>query len=49
MPPDPPRVVLPFAVALSVPEKNPTFSQNLTGNTCYYVQCSSVLIINKLS
>ena len=33
MPPDPPREVPPSAVALSVPEKNPTFSQNLNGST----------------
>ena len=33
MPPDPPREVPPSAVALSVPEKNPTFSQNLIGST----------------
>ena len=35
MPPDPPREVLPSAVALSVIEKNPTFSQNLNGSTAY--------------
>ena len=29
----PPREVPPAAVALSVPEKNPTFSQNLNGST----------------
>ena len=33
MPPDPPREVPPSAVALSVPKKNPTFSQNLIGST----------------
>ena len=32
---DPPREVPPSAVALSVPEKNPTFSQNLVGSTDY--------------
>ena len=33
LPPDPPREVPPSAVALSVPDKNPTFSQNLNGST----------------
>ena len=33
MPPDPPREVPPSAVALSVPKKNPTFSQILIGST----------------
>ena len=33
MPPDPSREVSPSAVALSVHEKNPTFSQNLIGST----------------
>ena len=33
MPPDPPREVPPSSVALSVPKKNPTFSQNLIGST----------------
>ena len=37
MPPDPPREVPPSAVALSVPKKNPTFSQNLIGSTALHL------------
>ena len=33
----PPREVPPSAVALSVPEKNPTFSQNLIGSTDFSI------------
>ena len=42
MPPDPPREVPPSAVALSVPEKNPTFSQNLNGSTDIYASFVTV-------
>ena len=42
MPPDPSRDVPPSAVALSVPEKNPTFSQNLNGSTDIYASFVTV-------
>ena len=42
MPPDPPREVPPSAVALSVPERNPTFSQNLNGSTEFHAKIHEI-------
>ena len=47
MPPDPPREVPSSAVALSVPEKNPTFSQNLNGSTGAELRVLSDYIASK--